>query len=355
MPGTALPVGANSGTPVITQLGSLIYLPYTGDLTNPADGGVAIVNVSETACCSLIWKSLEGCPDCDTGDCIVLATIENYVAGDSFEDQTDPPADPATDAKNQMVRIDNRTGRKLLPSTSTLAEIVECICKTSKGGQGTDGLPGGQGPAGPGIDDVTADFVTCDQPGSAQIVEVAGKRTLELVIPGCCDKDFAHIIAMNWTHAGTVSSETIREQGFVIGFDRDFTSTDLQQPGVLQVLTTVNVQGLAVWGQVILKPLEAVRLNPIATPPGLDLTTFTPAGATANGIQFVPILDELEDEQNVVLRVMIDGDFIHGNDSKGVIRGADLDHLPPYVPARPTGDGIEGGTFVSWFTVQFGQ
>ena len=32
-------------------------------------------------------------------------------------------------------------------------------------------------------------------------------------------------------------------------------------------------------------------------------------------------------------------------------RGIDANHLPPWLPARRTGDCIEGGMFHSWFSV----
>jgi len=148
VPGNALDLGADSGTPVITSSGHTLYVPYTGDLANAADGGVAIVHIGETDCCQQIWKSLDGCPSCDTADCLVLATIKNYVAGESFQDQTDPPADPIQDGKDHISRIDNREGRRLLPSTSTLAEMIECLCAAGTGGKGAKGDPGLPGPPG---------------------------------------------------------------------------------------------------------------------------------------------------------------------------------------------------------------
>ena len=36
-----------------------------------------------------------------------------------------------------------------------------------------------------------------------------------------------------------------------------------------------------------------------------------------------------------------------------LLTGGDLqaDHLPEWLPKRKTGDGVEGGTFESWFTI----
>ena len=147
-PGTAIEIGVNSVAPVISNSGRTLYVPFTGTLATPGDGGVAIIDIEESECCSKIWKALDGCPRCDIANCVVLATLKGFVVGDTFEDQTDPPADPATDTTNHVVRIDNRTGRRMLPSTSTLTEIVQCLCAAGKPKDGKDGKDGTNGEDG---------------------------------------------------------------------------------------------------------------------------------------------------------------------------------------------------------------
>jgi hypothetical protein len=49
-------------------------------------------------------------------------------------------------------------------------------------------------------------------------------------------------------------------------------------------------------------------------------------------------------------RIRVIGDFIKTaapGSAKG--KAVDANHLPPYVPARKSGDCIEGGVFLSWF------
>jgi hypothetical protein len=66
-----------------------------------------------------------------------------------------------------------------------------------------------------------------------------------------------------------------------------------------------------------------------------------------NGAQFRPGLNFVGNQE---YRVLLKGDFIRDAKNK---QGIDADHLPPWLPNRPTGDGTEGGTFESWFvTVQ---
>ncbi len=137
---------------------------------------------SEEDCAELLWKGLDSCPSCDTADCVVLATIENYYLDDKVEDQTDPPSKPEDDLTAHIARIDNRTGRRLLPSTQVLSEVVECILEhTDTGGEAKQGPAG---PAGPGIDDADA---TALPPGSGPTATLdpvgATPRKLHLGIP----------------------------------------------------------------------------------------------------------------------------------------------------------------------------
>ena len=70
-------------------------------------------------CKDILWDSLKDCPHCETPECIVLARIKKYKVGD----------------KIVIANIDNKV-RKLLPSTQTLLEYIEC-----RGGTGGTGRP----------------------------------------------------------------------------------------------------------------------------------------------------------------------------------------------------------------------
>ena len=360
LPATVLVAGSNSGSPVLDSAGEELFVPFTGDTAVSTDGGVAVITVSETACCDLVWRSLDGCPECDKPDCLALAAITNFVPGDSFLAQ---PAD-ANDATNHIARIDNHV-RKLLPSTETLAEIVECLCKSGRGGKGPKGDPGaagGVGATGPGIDAVTAQFVACDLPGSATIAMVGAARTLELVIPGACNHDFAHICAIDWDHNGSVDrGRVLGEPGLIIAFDREIAAADVTNPGVVQVLGPSAGRGVTCWCEIAPKLLRAVHVKLAFKPNGtatIDLTSIAPPTAAnpANAIQIIlsNIPASPATQGGVTLRVVVNGDFIRSKDGKGVVRGADIDHLPEWLPNRLTGDGIEGGVFISWFQVKQG-
>src|SRR6266511_3097704 len=157
--GTPLPVGRASQHAVINSSGTLLYIPYLGDPTNTFDGGVAKVEIDTLDCADLLWRRAEQCPHSDTANCVVLATIEHYHApiksGDSLQNgdrilDIPPPPVPTTaaDIAAHIARIDNRQGRRLLPSVQTLKEMIECLLEREPGGAGQQGPPGPPGPPG---------------------------------------------------------------------------------------------------------------------------------------------------------------------------------------------------------------
>jgi hypothetical protein len=82
--------------------------------------------------CADLWtRSIDGCASCDVENCVVLATIIKWKIGDVID----------------AARIDNETGRRLLPSVSAIKEYLDCI--GTGGGTGPAGPPGPTGPAGP--------------------------------------------------------------------------------------------------------------------------------------------------------------------------------------------------------------
>ena len=142
-------VGANTEGIAITATGQRLYVPYAGN-PNGGDGGVAVFGVSNAVCGAALHE-VRPCPDCGAADCLVLATIKGYRPGRRLLDPADPAPAPAADAAAGIARIDNLEGRKLLASTETLQEVLECLLAHGGGGGGTvgpQGPPGAQGPPG---------------------------------------------------------------------------------------------------------------------------------------------------------------------------------------------------------------
>lgn len=123
-----------------------------------ADGQASLLDPAQLAqgdCASLLCRQIDDCGGCDTPDCVVLATLANYLPPMQM---LDPPALDDDRAK-QIARIDNRRGRRVLASTATLQAWLECLQLKNAPGRdgangtnGTDGRPGRDGVDGLGLD-----------------------------------------------------------------------------------------------------------------------------------------------------------------------------------------------------------
>jgi hypothetical protein len=287
----------------------------------------------------------------------VLATVNGYVYGQ-----------PVTGTQ-----IDNWTDRHLLVSTDLLTQVVRCLLDQKSGtGQtgpqgppgppghdgtpGTNGTDGGQGPtgpAGPGITDVTVQFVPCDQPGAATLTGVDPNLTLNLTIPGPCNPDLTVIKTINWHHADKVQVLQI-ERGLKIAFSGEVKPADISTD-TIALLLPIQQAPLMVWGEAEGLDIQSGIFATVG-----DVNSPFTAGPDANGMVNGLSLRAKDDRLMSYLkkipgqkaRICVRSDFIR--DAKD--RAVDGDHLPLWVPTTPqpgrqSGDGIEGGTFESWFTL----
>jgi DNA-binding beta-propeller fold protein YncE len=335
--GALVPVGENAVELALSKSGKILYAVFDGD-----SGGISILNITDEDCAELLWQGLDGCPSCDTANCIVLATIENYDLGDQLEDQTDPLTDPHADAGAHIARIDNRQGRRLLPSTQVLTEVIRCLLEHEGGGKGGQGPPGLTGPKGdPGIDKVEVIIVDCRKDASGTIeIDPDGTRILKLVIPSGCKKDeLTHICAINWQHGSRTKLGLIKEQGFRILFDGPVLRGDLHDQSFMVLTQSRSDEGTVCWCEMV-GTVKGGNFETVCDPSSF----FTSVDANAdpvNGAVFTP----RREIQQGVYRVVLKGDYIRSVADK---RAVDADHLPAWLPDRKTGDGVEGGTFESW-------
>jgi hypothetical protein len=381
--GTPLLVGPSSRQLVLSQSGDTLYVPYTSNSAAVSEGGVAVLTVSEKVCCDLFWKSLDGCPSCATADCIVLATIENYKVGFYIQDETDPPADPVKDLSQQFARINNYT-RRLLPSTSTIAEIVKCLCE-SKGGKGTKGDPGANGDPGLGLNP--------DLPKIIDIGWVHGTDDLTLGgIKKLTWEDFKRTESNYNTRVSTPDllaqiQKRIEAQDpplimiyfnqpKMTGIDRQTFRVSIEYPQ----LGTNNVTGAIAFTGLY------ATLNLYGYPVEIPGTLTTPhTGETAQcAWAFIPdqSLFQVEFNNQVLLNnvflgmkqkppydapcvhITLKGDFIYAGAAFADKMMLDADNIggqiglnvtrvkPPNGGQNPSGDLVEGGDFESWFFLQ---
>lgn len=340
------------------------------------------------------------CPGCDTADCVVLATLQRWRPGRRLLDETVPASDPAADAQAGIVRIDHRLGRIVLPSVADLAAAVHCLLDQGLGGGGSAGPQGPVGPTGPagpagpagpqGLQGIAG------PPGATGPAGPAGPQG-EQGLPGpqgvpgpagppgpsgdAFDWLLPHICDFSWIHDNPEIVEAPRE--LIVTFDTEMLASDLHDRSVFVQIghherrfrgdaNEGDFVPLTCWCDLDLRDrLDVGRVRQRCRARG-----FTRSGdpfVDALRIQLPGNLGFMSRDGLLRLRVLIKGDFVRGRHSgTGELRALDADHLPTLDPRSPpgppqpgvvpewlespdgrhSGNGIEGGTFESWFDIK---
>ena len=364
--GTPTPIGDEPVMVALSGEGATLYAAYAGPAADPEKAGVAIVEVAERDCGSFLGDP--DCPDCDTGDCLVLATIAAYSLDDPFTTAT--------------IGTDDRV---VLPSVSAIARAVECLLERPAGA-GTPGPPGAQGPkgdtggtgaqgadgpAGPKGDkgdkgDKGADGVQGPK-GDTGADGAQGPKG-DQGDPGKPGDfpliELPKIDAINWLHRGTLDTSTlnrVRRVGLLLGF------TEPMQPATLDRFTAAVYLRVpdALPGGAAGSGYRWVGINADVVPIAIDArcelieTTEFDRKPPPDGVTGVQLFPQHFKWPTGDYLVVLRGDAILAFDETqprldGSVgpRALDGNHLGPGLNARcPTGDYVEGGTFESWFTI----
>jgi hypothetical protein len=295
-------------------------------------------------CGDLWWNHLNGCPSCDMPNCVVLATITNYHVGDVIDD----------------TRIDNKVGRKLLPSTQVLAELIECIQQQGGGAAGPQGPPGpqgaqgSQGPQGPqGLQGPQG------QQGLAGPQGPPG--------PGL-ETGLVRIVALSWRHRKPTDllpvagpSVDTSGRGIVIAFSGSVRWDTLNDANVFEALARMTLFSAgAPEGPMLCRCALVGKLVPVTPTVVGDLVTaateVTPVGGTTKAVALTfpkATYDRLRRGDGEELFVRLRGDFVLDDGTPA--RAIDAEFVRAQLPTgdHPAGSplGIQGGLFESWFSV----
>lgn len=309
--------------------------------------GKAAPKEHDIPCDEIKWQHLKGCPHCDDPNCIVLATIDEYLPGKSHIQDKPPDGNDHSDAP--QAGIDNRA-RKVLPSVETLLELIECVQKHGGpgGGVGPPGEKGDKGDKGdPGTD---------GKPGAG------------------LEAGLVRIDALSWRHGEAATLVPILNgvTGGLVGLGVVLRFTDRVQIGtkprelVLEILVRRRERIGEALDLACLCPIVArvEAVDPSIGPGGIiDGGTLTGAPAIAYAailnVGAPQILQSAMQEQLLFreLFVRLRGDFVL--DQSDPPRAVDA-NFPR--ADRPSGDhpavgqpgselGIQGGVFESWFTL----
>lgn len=337
--------------------GSRVFVAYSE--------GAAVLEISDADCEDPLKR--HPCPTCETPDCVVLATVLRWRPGRRLEDPVDPPADPAADAAAGIARIDNDLGRQVVPSVADLAKAVLCLLE-----QGTGGGKGEQGP--PGKDGTDGKDGKDGKDGTDGKDGKDGKDGTGL------DWDYCHICDFNWRHGDTVGvNEIVERSRLVVAFDTVVLNRDIHNNSVrVQVAARENRRDVLLLCFCDLDLDDRLRGGHIERKCDARsaFTADPDPNAEVDALEIVlpGNLAKLARESPLLrLRILINGDFIRGRHAKTrEWRALDADHIPktriPSPPGPPSpgelpewiqpgdarfsGDGVEGGTFESWFDVK---
>jgi len=193
-----------------------------------------------------------------------------------------------------------------------------------------------------------------------------------------------HICDFSWRHAETVSREEFLKTrtALVVVFDTRMLSVDIHENSVRVSVGKLSFeQDVPQWCWCDLS-LDDRLLGGHIDKPCDAQSKFTP-GADVEGMVTALLIQLPSNLLNLAtgeaaklllrIHILIDGDFIRGVHHKTKeLRALDGDHLPklksPSPPGPPTpgeapewmqlgddrysGDGVEGGTFRSWFDIE---
>lgn len=375
-PPQAIRIDGDGRSMALTVHGDRLFIAAAD--ANPVDqpdrGLVAVIDINEAQCDAIFAQSLDGCPTCgaahiDTPDhAVILGHLAGYVAG------SEQKISDADTASIEHVAIDNLTFRSIVPSATKIREVIECMLARGvaegppgpRGEPGMQGAPGPVGPAGP--------------PGEVGPVGPAGPpgedgQDGQDGQDGRDGRDGQDAVAIevnaitgiSWVHDQTLRDDEAEE--FLDWFQGGGLAFQFAKP-VLYAPFTDDRRGI---GQTMLIEVQRrVVMNGMVTWPSLDhievmpITDIQPSGDTLitswkiiddpdeiaglEAVEGVAVRyrptdgdnDPIRFRQNETFRIVFYTDFVLDRD------GVPLDGT--HMGGRlPTGKGLPGSTFRSWF------
>ena len=352
--------------------------------TAPDRGLVAVVEIAEAACGDHFKEPLDGCPACATDDAIhavILADLPNY----KFSDL--PRIEDAGNGGTGRVEIDNLTYRPIVPSATTLKEVVECILaqgiaegppgprgepgqagpqgpqgvQGQQGTQGIPGQPGGPGTPGVGISDVELQVLP---PGSQPTLTVAttpGGLVITIGLPDAAKPPALNqIIALSWIHnepfpgVGTTNEfgTLMNQTGIAVEFEQEvpFAQFTGSTKGGVSMLVELQRRHINEDSTFCWCPIQRINVFPVETIKNDGngfVTEFKQIEDAEKTKGIVLLANDIGFQQDTVLRVLIHADYILDVEKRpldGNLIGG----------ALPTGNGSAGDDFLSWFLLKAG-
>lgn len=289
----------------------------------PDRGLVAIIDISQEDCGVYFDQIIDGCSHCADGKeshAVILGHLPNYKA------TSKPAMVEAGEGGTNITVIDNKTFRPLVPSASTLREVIECILaqgvaegppgprgepglQGATGTAGADGKsitgvsvtpgpvgsqpqattvsgqngltvnltlpapsPGTPGATGPGIDKATIVFDTTIASPLVAITGTSPNRTLAIRLPQIQvqQAELNKIVALSWKHAGAVGplapfQSQMKGKGIALAFAKPvdwLAFTGSDKPGP-SMLVELQARSRLMDGTLVWATLDQVEVHPV--------------------------------------------------------------------------------------------
>jgi DNA-binding beta-propeller fold protein YncE len=324
---------------VLEPEGNRLYVAGKGNSLPPSCGGVSVIDVKETQCSELIWRALEGCPECPEDNCVPLAIVEDYVQ--KYKENPKITND----------RLENRKFRPLVTSTETLKQLVMCALETGEGTKGKEGSKGDQGLQG--------------KEGSKGDPGVKGDQGEGL------ESELTQIKALSWNHNTernrlvniTLEDGKVTVPGIVIAFTNEVLVSkppnQIDADHVFQVLIEHDPT-LKRLGVVCRCPIKG-KIIPVKVRVDINNSKLITraqevTGPMAEAAAFIfdsrfSKFGSKEGNQINEIWVRLHGDFVIDKFDKAIDAEFVRAELPTGDRPRDSQVGIQGGVFESWFWI----
>lgn len=352
--------------------------------------GIVVLTLHEGFCADELWRDQDECPDCDNPDCIVVATIQGYRPAYRLLDKIKPAPTPADDDANEIARIDNELGRKILASTETLQDVLTCLSMQGgvqgpKGNKGDKGDPGSQGdkgdPGAPGLKGDKGDQGPKGDKGDKGDKGLDGPKGGDGEPGPGLDKEATRIAAISWVH-GSISKpadlmvkvqsptgDSSEHVWFVIEFTAEVDLTPILEPQNKKFFSNHVFEVVVPHADLDAQTDMTLicRCSPFGSffPAQVDshgannrieaITTFSPSAVTkAKAVVFAPT-PQFEDAFRSIkfkdVWIRLRGDYLL--DANGRCLAAEFFRMK-FETGDPTGSGavaLQGQIFESWVFV----
>lgn len=372
LPDAAIRIDGDGYAMALNVHGDRLFLSAAD--ANPSDqpdrSVISVIDITEAQCDAIFLESVDGCASCADTDiatpehAVILGHLPGYVAGAELQMWD------AGSASVDHVAIDYLTFRTIVPSASKLREVISCMLSrgVAEGPPGPRGEPGLQGAQGlQGLQGIQG----LEGPQGLQGIQgIQGPKGNDGADGTAIDVNA--ITGISWVHGSTLTAAetsklggSIFESGLAMQFEApvpfDLFGPPVDKDGgprpsmVVEVQRRELINGQVAWlgvNNLFVAPITNIEPSGDTLLQNWSVITDPDEIASLNGAEGIALIPQIRDGDNApfflrpadVFRIVLYADFlvdVEGRPLDGTHMGGKL----------PTGQGLPGSTFRSWFTL----